>query len=1292
MSDLEKPAGVQLSGVCAVPLPDNVAPQASSTYEASSTKKDEAIIGGKEKENKKENEGSMRDFFRIFHYADRLDCLLYTIALSGAIAVGAALPLMTLVFGSSTSSFNHYASSQGNAQQFTHTINHLVLYFVYLFVARFVIGYVATLCVCVAAARTTRSLRKAFLESLLRQEVSHFDKQGSGSAATQVTTNGVRVNQGIAEKLYTLVQGISLFFSAYVVALAVQWKLALITMSIIPAIVLAIGGIIALDAPIEARITRIYSRAATLAQDAISSIKTIHAFGAQQTIVNRYDEYLQEAHTEGNKKSLLYGVLFSTQTFLVMSGTALAFWEGFRLYQSGEIENVGTVFTVVLSVTIGATSVMLIAPQAQAITNASSAAAELFLTIDRPSLLDPLSPHGDQPKSCAGEITIRDLHFAYPRRPTAEVLQGLNLSIPAGKTTALVGPSGCGKSTLVGLLERWYQPTSGQVLLDGHDIADYNTKWLRSNIRLVQQEPTLFQGTILQNVAKGFVGEQLSLSKEQQLDLVQEACVASNAHDFIEGLPEGYNTQVGERASMLSGGQRQRIAIARSIISDPKILLLDEATSALDPRAEKAVQDALNRVSANKTTLVIAHKLATVMAADSIAVMATGKVVEQGSHTELLARDGLYAAMVRAQDLGAEAGKPDSREIPDKREYLDAAPDRGAALQRTQSDVMPKGTDREVEQLTAGTVGYSLIKCIFVMLTEHPDLYVWYLVIALGGLVGGGTYPAQAIIFSHLIHVFTLHGSEAKQQADFYALMFFVLAIANLFAYFSIGWACNTIGQTLTHRARREMIERVLSFDQDFFDRPENSSGAVTSKLSSVPSALQELMSQNLGLILQVLVNIVASSVLGVAYGWKLGLTLVFGGLSFIIAAGYIRIRLDQKLEAKTEELFASSAGLAMEAVTSIRTVTSLTLESAILREYSGTVEAIVAKVVRSLVLTLIPYSLSQSADFLVMALGFWYGSQLIVRGEYTVTQFFVIFIAVVFGGQAAAQYFGYTTSITKAGTSANYFFWLRTIKADICETDENRDRGPSGDGSIGIENVEFRYKQRDASKVLRGISMKIESGTHAAIVGPSGCGKSTMISLMERFYDPISGRITLNGDSIAFMSPQKYRRYMSLVQQEPPLYLGSVRENIVIGLEYEPSDEEVQEACRQANALEFVSSLPEGLNTPCGSKGLQFSGGQRQRIAVARALIRRPRLLLLDEATSALDTQSERIVQKALDEAASTRTTIAVAHRLSTIRHADVIFVLEDGKIAEMGTHDELQRLKGRYYAMCLTQSLDQA
>jgi ATP-binding cassette subfamily B (MDR/TAP) protein 1 len=236
---------------------------------------------------------------------------------------------------------------------------------------------------------------------------------------------------------------------------------------------------------------------------------------------------------------------------------------------------------------------------------------------------------------------------------------------------------------------------------------------------------------------------------------------------------------------------------------------------------------------------------------------------------------------------------------------------------------------------------------------------------------------------------------------------------------------------------------------------------------------------------------------------------------------------------------------------------------------------------------------------------------------------------------------------------------------------------------------MSFKYPRRE-NRVLRDISMRIEPGQFVAFVGPSGCGKSTIVSLLERFYDPTSGQIMYAGNPISSYSPRLYRQNISLVQQEPTLYSGSIRENVTLGVEGEATEEQILDACKQANALEFIDSLPEGLSTACGNRGLQFSGGQKQRIAIARALIRKPRLLLLDEATSALDTQSERIVQSALDKAKEGRTTIAVAHRLSTIVHADVIFVFGDGRVIEQGTHQELLAKKGRYYDMVLAQSLN--
>lgn len=542
-------------------------------------------------------------------------------------------------------------------------------------------------------------------------------------------------------------------------------------------------------------------------------------------------------------------------------------------------------------------------------------------------------------------------------------------------------------------------------------------------------------------------------------------------------------------------------------------------------------------------------------------------------------------------------------------------------------------------------------------------------------------------------------GSEATSEGDFWALMFFVVAIANFFFYFVLGVTCNMISQAVTRRYRLELFKNTVKQDIAFFDKEVNATGATTSRLSRCATDLQELLSANAGLVLNNVVTTISCCILGIAYGWKLGLVCTFAALPPLLLGGYYGIRISTKLDEDTTKRFAGSAAIAAEAIAAIRTVASLVLENTVIQQYETRLSIVAKASARKLSITMIFYSLTQSINFLAMALGFWYGGKLCSTGEYSTEVFFVVFIAIILGGESVASFFQYSTSISKATPAANYIFYLRTQTPDWKEEDEAESQSEESTGkpaSVGIESLEFAYPSRPRAQVIKGIDVRVPAGKFVAFVGPSGCGKSTMISLLTRFYDPTSGEIVVNGQPITEIDPRQHRRRLALVQQEPVLYSGSIQDNVSMGIieSVEPTQAQVEDALKSANILDFVKSLPEGLNTELGNRGTQLSGGQRQRVAIARALIRNPRILLLDEATSALDTESEKIVQAALMEAAKDggRTTIAVAHRLSTIKDADTICVFQAGRIVEIGDHASLLARRGTYYEMCKGQALDKA
>lgn len=1247
-------------------------------------------------------------FLQLFRYANSREKIFVVIANLAAAGHGAIMPAFTIIFGDIVNSFGAPAAG-GSLSSFFDVVGDKAIIFFYLGIAAFVTSFLQIYLQIFAANSICSRIRRLYFESVLRQDATWYDENKTGEVTARISGDVDIIQNGIGDKIPTAVQFVVTFIVGIIIAFIYHWRLTLVILSVSPLLLLcgAAFGQITQDATSDG--LGAYGRAGAIASEALGLIRIVTGYGGQEEESRRYEAELDNAYAADSKKALLTGVFLGLTMCLIMWVYGLAFYTGFVFLQKNRVD-AGNILTCFFSVLISTVSLGQAAPSFTAFAAARGAAPVVYEIIDRQSGIDPLNDNeGQIIGDFQGNIEFKNVAFNYKSRVVdteaeglarSMVLEDFNLSIPAGESHALVGPSGCGKSTTVRLVERFYDVSGGQVLFDGRDVKDLNVRWLRSQIGYVGQMPTLFMMTIRENIALGAALDSVADTgtgkvefkrKDVTQDDIIEAAKKANAHNFIMKLPEQYDTMLGERGAMLSGGQKQRVCIARALVRNPKILILDESTAALDAQSEAIVQEALENASQGRTTITIAHRLSTVKNCDQIRVLDKGHVVESGTHTELFAKDGgVYNKLVELQNIVTETkiGGADHEDISMPTMVLNKSGDAALSTSADRKTVYSKDQSQydilDAPESDLPAVDKGVITRAFKMNAgEWPYMAAGII----GSAFTGATWPVLSYLFAKIIVLLSTPGStyrEIGRWSGGFVGIGIVAFIAAVFQHGGLGYG----GEKLTRRIRSAAFRQLMKQNMAFFDEQENSVGALSTRLALEATLVKGLTGDITGGLVLVLSTLGVGLIIAFASCWPVAL-IVLTMVPAMGFAGYLQMKMMAGFDSDSQKEFAASGAVAAEATDNIDAVSAVGVQDVWINKYTEELQGPLQKGKKSAFVGGVAFGISEFLSQALWAVSFWGGAAVIRNGrcgtgQNAIVNFMAAISALLFAGMSIGQASLFMPDMAKARVAATNLFRLLDRKSKIDPTAKNWKSLDSVAGEVQTSCVKFEYPSRPDIPVLRGLEVAVEPGKTLALVGESGCGKSTIVSLLERFYDPRTGTITLDGSSIKDVNLQNLRSHMSLVSQEPDLFDRSVRDNIAYGLSHEDgtpvSEDVIIEAAKTANAHNFIMELPEGYDTIVGPRGNRLSGGQKQRVAIARALVRNPRLLLLDEATSALDAESERIVQDALDAAASGRTTIAIAHRLSTIKDADSIAVIARGKVAELGTHEELLQKNGKY------------
>jgi ATP-binding cassette subfamily C protein CydCD len=865
---------------------------------------------------------------------------------------------------------------------------------------------------------------------------------------------------------------------------------------------------------------------------------------------------------------------------------------------------------------------------------------------------EPLVPERPPSQRAIGRallptIAFEDVYFAYPGGRGA-AHEGLSFTVAAGEKIGVVGPSGSGKSSIARLLLRLFDPQRGTVKIGGHDIRSLDPETLRRMIAVVHQDTYLFHGTIEENLRLG--------KPDATPDEIEAAARNANAHDFISLLPQGYATMIGERGILLSGGQRQRLAIARALLRDAPILILDEALSSVDSENETVIQQAIDRLSVGRTTLILAHRLSSVIAADRILVLDEGRIVESGRHAELIRRQGPYRQLMGAQaeereeDFDLVEGEPSSRAVGEGEEIDVEAP--------TATDAMAEA---------AGTVGWGATLGTLVQIIRpwrrRFGIVVTSGIARVAAFIGVGIFGALAV-------------AAVKTNAPFgYLLILLGLAapLAGLLHWLE-SWLAHDIAYRLLAEMRIELFRKLDILAPAYLVRRR--SGDLIALANQDIETIEYFYAHTVAPAL-VAVMVPTAVVLTLAFvAWPIALAL----LPFVLYAGLApllsRARIDD-LGAQARDALGLLSAYVTE---TIQGLSDLVAFQAVAGRRRGFMDLV--REYQRIRLELLRDLSSQTARLeMVTGLG---GLAVAVVGARLAAEHHLMATTLPLLILLALASFLPISEIAQVGrqladtiASTRRYYAVQREKPAVVDGPQ-RPPAPAGGSAIRFERVGFTYPgtRRPA---LSGVDLSVPAGSTLALVGPSGAGKTTVANLLLRFWDPSDGRVMLDGVELREFGLDHLRARISLVSQDTYLFNDTLRANVALARP-EAGEAAIHRALEQAALADFVASLPEGLDTMVGERGVQLSGGQRQRVAIARAFLKNAPTLILDEATSHLDAVSEAQVRGALDALMRDRTTIVIAHRLSTVRNADLLAVLDSGRLVETGSHSELLARGGLY------------